>query len=204
MTTIHYCIHPLANTLSLSYDVEEGSYILSVISHDYLFDTVSHNDSSLSKPLRLEQLRIDVRSDPKSQLQVRPYVAGTPHNPPSTVVLPYPITLTPRLKNVYFVEAEAFNLLAMLKNPMILMMVVTGGLVMAMPYIMVNVHLESYNIRYKNTGYRLSNKCLFLAEKHGPRAGLRSCRKTSKIREHSECYADGGFPIRVSPSLCLL
>ncbi|KLO07575.1 hypothetical protein SCHPADRAFT_641811 [Schizopora paradoxa] len=108
------------------YDVDEGSYILSVVSHDYVFDS----------------LRIDVRPDSNSKPQVRPYVAGTPHNPPSTIALPYPITLTPRIKNVYFLDREAFNLLAMLRNPMILMMVVTGGLVMAMPYIMKNMDPE--------------------------------------------------------------
>jgi len=108
------------------YDVEEGSYILSVVSHDFLFDT----------------LRIDVLSDPKSHPQIRPYVPGTPHNPPSTISLPYPIALTPRHKNIYFVDRESFDLLAMLRNPMILMMVVTGGLMLAMPYIMKNMDPE--------------------------------------------------------------
>jgi len=103
-------------------DIEAGSYILSVLAHDITFDN----------------LRIDVLAS-DSLPEVRPYVQGTPHSPPSPISLPYPITLVPRQKSVYFVERESFNLLGMLSNPMILMMVGTGVVVMGMPYLMKNL-----------------------------------------------------------------
>ncbi|KAF8078440.1 hypothetical protein FPV67DRAFT_1465276 [Lyophyllum atratum] len=107
-------------------DVPVGTYVLSVISPDYAFD----------------QLRIDVL-DSISVPEVRPYVAGTPLNPPSTVLLPSPIILTPRQKHAYFVPHESFNLMAMLSNPMMLMMVVGGAMMLAMPYLMKNMDPEA-------------------------------------------------------------
>jgi len=105
-------------------DVLDGTYILSLISHDHSFD----------------QLRIDVNN---STLEVRPYVLGTPLKPPSSVLLPYPIVLTPREKSVYFVPPEAFNLVAMMSNPMMLLMVFGGGMMLAMPYLMKNLDPET-------------------------------------------------------------
>jgi len=103
-------------------DVTDGTYILSLISHDYYFN----------------QLRLDVKN---STAEVRLYVPGTPLNPPSPVLLPYPIVLIPRGKSVYFVPPETFNLVAMMSNPMMLLMVVGGGMMLAMPYLMN--HLDS-------------------------------------------------------------
>ena len=90
------------------------------------------------------QLRVDVHRNTEGDAlpDVRPYIPGTPHNPPSPVTLRYPIVLTPRQKAEYFVERQAFNLLGMLKNPMILMMVAMGGLVLGMPYIIKNLDPE--------------------------------------------------------------
>ena len=73
-----------------------------------------------------------------STAEVRPYVAGTPLNPPSTVSLPYPTVLTPQEKYVYFVPPEAFNLMAMMSNPVMLLMVFGGGMMLAMLYVMVS------------------------------------------------------------------
>jgi hypothetical protein len=103
-------------------DVPDGTYILSLISHDYFFN----------------QLRLDVKN---STAEVRLFVPGTPLNPPSPVLLPYPIVLIPREKSVYFVPPETFNLVAMMSNPMMLLMVVGGGMMLAMPYLMN--HLDS-------------------------------------------------------------
>ncbi|KAG6901853.1 hypothetical protein C0995_007239 [Termitomyces sp. Mi166 len=93
-------------------DVPAGTYVLSVLAPDHSFD----------------QLRIDV-VDLESKPQVRPYVIGTPLNPPSTVLLAYPITLTPKSKPPYFVPRESFNLMTMLSNPMMLMMVAGGAMI---------------------------------------------------------------------------
>ena len=85
------------------------------------------------------QYRVDVHATGGSLPDVRPYVPGTPHNPPSIVSFPYPIMLTPRQKANYFVEHQSFNALGMLQNPMILMMIVTGVLVIGLPYLMVSI-----------------------------------------------------------------
>lgn len=69
--------------------------------------------------------------------EVRPYVPGTPLDPPTAVLLPYPVKLAAKQKNVYFTPPESFNLAAMLSNPMILLMVFGGGMMLAMPYLMV-------------------------------------------------------------------
>ena len=69
---------------------------------------------------------------------VHPYILGTPHNPPSSISLHYPITLTPRQKLDYFVEKQSFNALGMLQNPMILLMGVMGVLVIGLPYLIVS------------------------------------------------------------------
>jgi len=98
-------------------DVPDGTYILSLISHDYFFN----------------QLRLDVNN---FTAEVRLYISGTPLNPPSPVLLPYPIVLIPREKSVYFVPPETFNLVAMMSNPMMLLMVVGGGMMLLMPYLM--------------------------------------------------------------------
>ncbi|CAA7266607.1 unnamed protein product [Cyclocybe aegerita] len=107
-------------------DVPQGTYILSISSHDHSF----------------EQLRVDV-TDSSLPPEVRPYIAGTPLNPPSSVLLPYPIVLSPKDKNVYFVPPESFNLTGMLANPMMLLMVGAAVMVFAMPYLMKNLDPEA-------------------------------------------------------------
>lgn len=82
------------------------------------------------------QLRVDIL-DESSQPEIRPYTPGTPLNPPSTIALRYPITLTPRGKNEYFIPPQSFDLKGMFSNPMMLMMVFGGGMMLALPYITV-------------------------------------------------------------------
>jgi len=77
--------------------------------------------------------------DSKPEPEVRPYIAGTPLNPLSSVLLGYPITLPVRKKNDYFIPQESFNIVAMFQNPMMVLMVFAGVMVLAMPYIMVRV-----------------------------------------------------------------
>jgi hypothetical protein len=107
-------------------DVPEGTYLLSIISHDFSFD----------------QLRIDVTNS-SSFPEIRPYVAGTPMDPPSSILLSYPIVLSAKEKYDYFIPPESFNLAGMLSNPMMLLMV--GGAVMmfAMPYLIKNMDPEA-------------------------------------------------------------
>ncbi|KAJ7666410.1 hypothetical protein B0H17DRAFT_1089690 [Mycena rosella] len=104
-------------------DVPVGTYILSVVSHDYVFD----------------QLRVDVL---ESTFEIRPYSVGTPLNPASPILLPQ-ISLLPRVQHVYLVPVDSFNILGMLQNPMMLMMVFGGAMVFAMPYLMKNMDPET-------------------------------------------------------------
>ncbi|KAJ6604351.1 hypothetical protein DFH09DRAFT_1122387 [Mycena vulgaris] len=104
-------------------DVPIGTYILSVVSHDFVFD----------------QLRVDVL---ESAFEVRPYSVGTPLNPASPILLPQ-ISMPPRVKHVYFVPLDSFNILGMLQNPMMLMLLFGGVMVMAMPYLMKNMDPET-------------------------------------------------------------
>jgi hypothetical protein len=88
-------------------------------------------------------LRIDI--NPTDSLpEVHPYVLGTPFNPVSPIILPYPITLIARSKNSYFVPRESFNVVGMFQNPMMLIMVFTGVMMFAMPYIMVRFYFELF------------------------------------------------------------
>ena len=81
-------------------------------------------------------MRVDI-FEAETLPEVRPYFPGTPLSSASSVTLTYPSTLSARGKYDYFVPRESFNLLGMFQNPMMLMMVFTGVMVLAMPYIMV-------------------------------------------------------------------
>lgn len=87
------------------------------------------------------QLRIDVSPDSESP-SVHTYILGTPFSPASTITLPYPVVLTPRAKNAYYVKREGFNIVSMLSNPMMLIMGFTAIMMFAMPYIMVRFSLK--------------------------------------------------------------
>ncbi|KAI0778106.1 hypothetical protein BD413DRAFT_506833 [Trametes elegans] len=106
-------------------DVPAGTYVLSVIAHDHHFD----------------QLRIDV-FEADTLPEVRRYFPGTPLSPASAAALPYPVVLAARAKNDYFVPRESFNVLAMFKNPMMMMMLGAGVLVLFMPTLMKNMDPE--------------------------------------------------------------
>ncbi|KAF8844090.1 hypothetical protein BDN67DRAFT_54162 [Paxillus ammoniavirescens] len=103
-------------------DVNSGTYILSVLSHDYVFD----------------QVRVDI-SDSSQPPDIKSYIVGTPLTSSASVSLPYPVVLTPRQKNNYFKPRESFNLLGMFQNPMIMIMMLTGLMMLGMPYIMKNL-----------------------------------------------------------------
>ncbi|KAI0361711.1 hypothetical protein OH77DRAFT_1417979 [Trametes cingulata] len=106
-------------------DVPTGTYVLSVLAHDHQFD----------------QMRIDVfESD--TLPEVRPYFPGTPLSPVAPATLPYPLVLSARGRNDYFVPRESFNVLVMFKNPMMLMMLGAGALVLLMPTMMKNMDPE--------------------------------------------------------------
>ena len=88
------------------------------------------------------QLRVDVPPEPESSPEVRPYAIGTPLNPPSPIKLPYPVKLVPRQRNSYFVPHQSFSVTLMFQNPMMLIMVFGGVMMLAMPYIMVRTPFD--------------------------------------------------------------
>ncbi|TFK76930.1 hypothetical protein BDN72DRAFT_873417 [Pluteus cervinus] len=104
--------------------VPDGTYILSVVSHDHAFD----------------QLRVDVVES--TNVTVRPYVPGTPLNPPASVILPFPVVLSAKQKYDYFTPVQSFNLIAMFSNPMMLMVAV-GGAGLGMMYLMKKMDPET-------------------------------------------------------------
>ncbi|KAI0651776.1 hypothetical protein C8Q79DRAFT_57498 [Trametes meyenii] len=106
-------------------DVPAGTYVLSVLAHDHQFD----------------QLRIDV-FEADTLPEVRPYFPGTPLSPAAAGTLPYPPVLGAKGRHDYFVPREAFNVLAMFKNPMMMMMLGAGVLVLLMPTMMKNMDPE--------------------------------------------------------------
>ncbi|KAI0068471.1 hypothetical protein BV25DRAFT_1987245 [Artomyces pyxidatus] len=121
-------------------DVDAGVYVASVVSHDHQFD----------------QLRIDVPSEADSPPEIRPYTAGTPLNPPSAVKLAYPIKLVPRQRNKYFVPVESFNMIGMFQNPMMLMMLFGGAMMLGMPYLMKQMDPEMLQ-EFKENQAKMTN-----------------------------------------------
>lgn len=108
--------------------VPPGTYILTVLSPQHWFD----------------QLRIDVL--PSSDLpEVRPYLPGTPlySSTAQHITLPYPLHLEPKRKLDFFVPQESFNALALLKSPMVIMMIITAGMALGVPYLMKNLDPET-------------------------------------------------------------
>lgn len=72
---------------------------------------------------------------------MRPYTVGTPLNPPSPIKLPYPVKLVPRQRKSYFIPHQSFSIMVMLQNPMMLITVFGGLMMLAMPYVMVSMSL---------------------------------------------------------------
>lgn len=135
-------------------DVQPGEYLLSIQSHNYTFDQVSTllNTSPEDVYWLGQQLRVDV-TPTDTEPTIHPFIIGTPFNPVSSITIPFPVILTPRSKNTWFVPKEGFNLLGMFQNPMMLIMVFTGVMMFAMPYIMV-CDFETMVVRFSDSTFR--------------------------------------------------
>ena len=99
---------------------------------------------------RARQFRIDI-VEHASTPEVRPFIVGTPLDPPTPILLPYPLTLMARQKYDFFAPRQSFNLLAMFQSPMMMIMVVGAVLVLAMPYIMVSVLWFRSSVSFLNS-----------------------------------------------------
>lgn len=115
--------------------------MLSVLAPQHQFDTVSRFKAFVKCIFWLSdfQLRVDVLADSNIP-EIRPYIPGTPLEPPAAVKLPYPIELQPRRHVSFFVPIESFNLMGMFQNPMMLLMGVTAIIAIGAPYLLVRVY----------------------------------------------------------------
>ena len=68
--------------------------------------------------------------------------------------MPYPIRLHAKERLAYFTPPQSFNLLGMLSSPMVLMTVFGGGMVLAMPYIMVCPYAPYLSSSAQSLGHR--------------------------------------------------
>jgi hypothetical protein len=124
------------------------------------------------------QLRIDVPAEFDSPPEVSPYTVGTPLNPRSPIKLPYPIKLVPRQRKSYFVPLQSFDVLQMFQNPMMLMMVFGGLMMLAMPYITVTIPSPPISERTEVT-YSRGRKIWI----------LRCCRRRNRTKQNSRALS---------------
>ncbi|ORX50968.1 hypothetical protein DM01DRAFT_1408949 [Hesseltinella vesiculosa] len=113
----------LANGSFVFEQVPPGSYLLEVNSIDFIFS----------------KLRVDVKEDG----QVNGAYAGNGIGWDNTgYSVPYPFTFRARAHAEYFTEKQAFNMLAMFKNPMFLMIGFSAIMMFVMPKMMKNLDPE--------------------------------------------------------------
>lgn len=104
------------------HDVAPGVYLLDVLSIDYVFSQVKLNlPAALDQTIRCLEYRY-------------PGAAKQPMN--------YPLELVPHVKQAYFEVREQPGLHTLFRNPMMLMMLFTGVVVLLMPKMMDNMDPE--------------------------------------------------------------
>ncbi len=116
-------------------------------------------------------------------VEVRPFPLGTSFSPSHPhPILTYPILLTARQRKEYFVPPESFDILPMLKNPMVMMMIFVCITLFILPKAMVSIELRAcYEGAYKGM--------LFSLAKHGSRNGEGDVSTTKPYYEHAEQIA---------------
>lgn len=127
--------------------VQPGTYILQILSPEYIFEQVRRQKYTFSSPfmelkmLMTRQFRVDVLPDTDTP-EVRPYFPGTPLNNPNsppTYSVPYPLVLEAKRHLDFFVPKESFNVMGMLGSPMVLMMGFAALMALGLPYLMVSI-----------------------------------------------------------------
>lgn len=144
--------------LMVRYDVEEGEHVLSVQMHGWAYPSVR----PCPNLLRLTHLTLTSamyhesthagQSTDHSQLLITVPTSGDPHVqihhpsrlpvPTSSPSLPYPIALHALGKEDYYTSKTGVNILAMLKSPMVLMMLASGVMMFVLPKIMASVEAD--------------------------------------------------------------
>ena len=117
-------------------------------------------------------MRLDVLED---SIEAHPYAPATPLSPAIAAKLPYPLVLVPRAKFSYYAPPETFDIMAMVKSPMVLMMIATAVMVLAMPYLMVCCIIRVYS--------PCSDACIV---QYGPRVSRRIQGTASQNGQNAE------------------
>ena len=104
------------------HDVKPGVYLLDVLSIEYIFSQVKLNlPTAVESGIRCLEYRY-------------PGAAKQP--------IPYPLELVPHVKQAYFEVRETPGLHTLFRNPMMLMLLFTGAVVVLMPKMMDNMDPE--------------------------------------------------------------
>merc|ERR1712000_664767 len=101
-------------------NIPTGSYLLKILKIDYTF----------------ADIRIDVSTKKEGVI-----IARFVENPDMRLSLP--LKILPKFPNVYFEKPPAFNILSIFAHPMILMMVLMGGMSFCLPKLMENVDQDT-------------------------------------------------------------
>jgi len=135
------------------FNVKPGAYLLEVLARDHVFDQLRidvHNESPsseepdmLSHVPRTEGEALPAPTLTVPSVEVRPFLLGTSFSPsPPHPILAYPILLHVRQRKEYFVPPGSFDILSMLKNPMVMMMVFVCITLFIIPKAMQNIDPE--------------------------------------------------------------
>ncbi|KAL7412379.1 hypothetical protein BDY24DRAFT_392721 [Mrakia frigida] len=124
-------------------DVEPGLHTLQVLSASHSFQDLVITIPPASPP---------TTSSEASPSSPPPFVAihapsavlpFDPLSPPSVGSLPYPLQLVPLGKLNFYTEQGSFQIFTMLKSPMILMMMASGVMMLALPWLLKNMDPEA-------------------------------------------------------------
>ena len=103
------------------YNVPPGVHLVDVHSHTYMFS----------------QIKIQLLEDSMDAPKCIEYAY-----PGASKAIPHPLVLTAHAKYQYFEACPGFSIFLLLKNPMLLMMLFSAGLMYVMPKMMENLEPE--------------------------------------------------------------
>lgn len=130
--TIHSSRLTRQNTITFS-SLASGSHLLSIFTRDYTFPQYRIDVTPLSQ---------STPSDPKEAIEIVQTFRGNEWGNKGQVYGSgndtVTIALSPNAKKEFYAQRQGFSALSILKNPMILMALVSAGLVFGMPYLMDN------------------------------------------------------------------
>ncbi|TKX27484.1 hypothetical protein C1H76_0321 [Elsinoe australis] len=135
--TIHSSRLTRQNTITFS-SLASGSHLLSIFTRDYTFPQYRIDVTPLSQ---------STPSDPKEAIEIVQTFRGNEWGNKGQVYGSgndtVTIALSPNAKKEFYAQRQGFSALSILKNPMILMALVSAGLVFGMPYLMDNMDEET-------------------------------------------------------------